>query len=808
MNYQGRSAPGRFPIETVLYLILHYMAEEATVRCAECLLRQAGEKQILIVDNGSPDGSGERLAGRFHGVPGVQVLKNETNLGYARGNNSGWNHWRQEHPGELPGFLVVLNNDLMIEAPGFQDWIRAEYEADPFGVLGPDIVSMRTGKHQSPAHAEPPSGEELEKLIQRYEKLERRVSMELLPAAGKALKRMLQGKKRDPEKPQTPRTSQPSQTSQTSQTPQPSQTLQTPQASPKPDPFRASPRRNVVLHGACLVFSRDFLKEREELFCPETFLYAEEEILAWQCFRAGIITRYAPSFQVLHLEDRSTEEALQSRTLLPEYRKEEQKIREKTRSLKVLRRIQREDLEAISRLGTIAPAKLSGEMGLSLTEVGTAFAGNTVNGSAFRKNALQSWYGPRGRWTFLAWCGPEGQVMVGVRPPDGDSSWSSLDTGFVCDLRDSHNSISLAVDGAGFLHLAYSAHNGALTLLRSEKPASAMANAVAETAETEEVKLSGLSFTEQALGLPEPDQPGGVTYPEFYLQPSGDLILLFRRGRSGAGSLWAARYEVLGGGCWQLLPEPLVAGGEDASPYWQACVDGRGRLHLSFTFRRRPDAGTNEHLYYMVSETPHLQRFLDSEGQPVALPADRERAERIFEIPEGADLLNQTSMGADRDLEPWIVSLWTEKGVFQYHLLHHTGQGWKHFNTGIRRGAFRLRGRGTKRLPCGRPQLLCRESGRKKGVLLLLRDSETGNRLCLAEFRLLHGEPFLTRRLFLTESSLGETEPLYDPERWRREGVLGIPVQYECYAPDQRPVSGAVTPLYLLEYPVPVRDKT
>ena len=73
---------------------------------------------------------------------------------------------------------------------------------------------------------------------------------------------------------------------------------------------------------------------------------------------------------------------------------------------------------------------------------------------------------------------------------------------------------------------------------------------------------------------------------------------------------------------------------------------------------------------------------------------------------------------------------------------------------------------------------------------------------------LLHGEPFRTRRLFLTESSLGETEPLYDPERWRREGVLGIPVQYECYAPDQRPVRGAVTPLYLLEYPVPARDKT
>ena len=71
-------------------------------RCLGALAHQTLERfEVILVDNGSTDGSVEMVRGRF---PWVQVIVNPRNLGFAAGNNVGI------RAGGAP-FVATLNND-------------------------------------------------------------------------------------------------------------------------------------------------------------------------------------------------------------------------------------------------------------------------------------------------------------------------------------------------------------------------------------------------------------------------------------------------------------------------------------------------------------------------------------------------------------------------------------------------------------------------------------------------------------------------------------------------------------------------
>lgn len=97
------------------FVVLHYLALVSTLTCVSRILRQedAGlDVRIVVVDNGSPNGSGERLKSLLADEPQVEVLFCEENLGFARGNNAGYRHLLDTCD---PEFVVVLNNDVMLE---------------------------------------------------------------------------------------------------------------------------------------------------------------------------------------------------------------------------------------------------------------------------------------------------------------------------------------------------------------------------------------------------------------------------------------------------------------------------------------------------------------------------------------------------------------------------------------------------------------------------------------------------------------------------------------------------------------------
>lgn len=94
----------------VVAVVLNWCGEEDTAACLESLAASTYPAlTVLLVDNGSPDGSGERLRERF---PDLPYLQTGANLGYTGGNNRGV-AWALAHGAD---HVLVLNNDTVVAA--------------------------------------------------------------------------------------------------------------------------------------------------------------------------------------------------------------------------------------------------------------------------------------------------------------------------------------------------------------------------------------------------------------------------------------------------------------------------------------------------------------------------------------------------------------------------------------------------------------------------------------------------------------------------------------------------------------------
>lgn len=120
-------------------VIVNYNAGTALAGCLDALAPQlADQDEVFIVDNASSDGSAEPFDGR----PGVNLVRNVENLGFARACNQALEraHGR---------FLLLLNPDAQV-APRALDTALRYMEANPdVGILGPRI--LRPGGRLDPA---------------------------------------------------------------------------------------------------------------------------------------------------------------------------------------------------------------------------------------------------------------------------------------------------------------------------------------------------------------------------------------------------------------------------------------------------------------------------------------------------------------------------------------------------------------------------------------------------------------------------------------------------------------------------------
>lgn len=105
--------------KSVVAVVLNYRRADDTIDCVRSLKRAEGLKpEIIVVDNGSDDGSADRIAGAF---PDVQVIRNPSNLGYAGGNNVGIGEALKRGP----QYVLVINNDCTVAPDAVMKMVEA-----------------------------------------------------------------------------------------------------------------------------------------------------------------------------------------------------------------------------------------------------------------------------------------------------------------------------------------------------------------------------------------------------------------------------------------------------------------------------------------------------------------------------------------------------------------------------------------------------------------------------------------------------------------------------------------------------------
>lgn len=404
------------------------------------------------------------------------------------------------------------------------------------------------------------------------------------------------------------------------------------------------------------------------------------------------------------------------------------------------------------------------------TGAGEAWSGNSINTVVFRKNSLTSFNGTQ----FISYYDAEGFVVLGKRIL-GQPGWELKKTRFRGNIADAHNSISIVLDGEGYLHMAWDHHGSKLRYCRSIQPYSLELS--------DEMPMTGRNEAK-------------LSYPEFYRVPDGGLLFLYRDGGSGNGNLVINKYNIKTK-IWSRLQDNLIDGEGSRNAYWQACVDAKGAIHLSWVWRESPDVASNHDLCYAVSKDGGLN-WENSTGIQYKLPVTQSTAEVIVQIPRQSELINQTSMFADEQGRPFIASYWKGKGgIPQYHLVYQVRNKWISNDLGFRKTAFSLSGAGTKKIPISRPQVIGWKKGNRTELALIFRDEERGNKVSMATARL--KKKIKWTLTDLSNYNTGAWEPSFDTDLWKESGRLHLFVQPVTQADAEGVVKAMPTLVKVLE---------
>lgn len=114
-------------------VVLSWNTREILRACLDALQRDVPclAREVIVVDNGSTDGSAEMVAGQY---PGVRLIRNAENRLYAEANNQG----ARAAGGR---YLCLLNSDTKIR-PGALDRMLAFLQANPgHAAVAPRLVN-------------------------------------------------------------------------------------------------------------------------------------------------------------------------------------------------------------------------------------------------------------------------------------------------------------------------------------------------------------------------------------------------------------------------------------------------------------------------------------------------------------------------------------------------------------------------------------------------------------------------------------------------------------------------------------------
>ena len=397
---------------------------------------------------------------------------------------------------------------------------------------------------------------------------------------------------------------------------------------------------------------------------------------------------------------------------------------------------------------SVSPAQATKDhLVTKIVPVADGWARNSVNAVIFRQNSLTTFRESQ----YTAFYDRDGFMVLAKRERNS-STWEINKTQYRADVEDAHNSISIEVDGNGVLHISWGLHGENLLYAQSKEP--------------ESIELGDL----QTMTGKNED---AVTYPAFYRLAGGDLLFMYRQGISGAGNIMLNRYDSETK-LWKFVAHPLIDGEGERNAYMNSmAIDDDGGWHLSWTWRETWDVATNHDIMYTFSPDEG-KTWLRSDGNKYTLPVTFENAEVIYEIAQGSQLINQTSMTINSEGEPVIATYWLpdNSAAPQYNIIWQNSGEWTVRQISNRNLSFSLSGGGTKRIPISRPQII---TGENQQLHVIYRDFEQGGGISVATST--HPDYREWDVMNIYHDSVEMWEPTYDPHAWKEYGELHLFVQ-------------------------------
>ncbi len=114
-------------------VLINWNSFEYTSQCIESLMNcDQTQFDIIVVDNGSEDGSGKKLKDNF---PQINLVQSDSNIGFAGGNNLGM----AQAIDSKYTYIMMLNNDTFVE-PNLIDVLANYMDHNPeVGIIQPKI---------------------------------------------------------------------------------------------------------------------------------------------------------------------------------------------------------------------------------------------------------------------------------------------------------------------------------------------------------------------------------------------------------------------------------------------------------------------------------------------------------------------------------------------------------------------------------------------------------------------------------------------------------------------------------------------
>lgn len=253
------------------YVILHYQTWKETCDCVESIKKIKDKTDvILIIDNCSPNNSGEMLQEKYKDEEDIVTFRNPENAGFAKGNNIGFRLAKYEYGCD---FIILLNNDTLILQENFRQRMIEAYNQYHYAVMGPKIL-QKDGTVNKTSPSQPIHTNLFRARIGQCSNYIRYI----LSVFGLDiwLGRLID---------------------------KPSESVN----------YIDEYQENVQISGCCMIFSQEYISKFEGLN-ENTFMYLEEILLYIRVRNSALKIIYNPELEIIHLEDAATLDVFEGKT--------------------------------------------------------------------------------------------------------------------------------------------------------------------------------------------------------------------------------------------------------------------------------------------------------------------------------------------------------------------------------------------------------------------------------------------------------------------------------------------------------------